>query len=120
MDTNRGGPMAAALAIPSVVSIWTNTDTGRRRASGHRAFEILEVIEAAGGSLALSAVAEITGLTLPTIHRLIRALVARLHPAAAAPHVRSGADADQAGGDRHPAHRRLVAAAPGRPRASNR
>lgn len=42
-----------------------------------RAFEILEIIEAAGGSLALTEVAEITGLTLPTIHRLIRALAAR-------------------------------------------
>lgn len=42
-----------------------------------RAFEILEIIEAAGGSLGLSEVAEITGLTLPTIHRLVRALAAR-------------------------------------------
>ncbi|MBJ8344656.1 IclR family transcriptional regulator [Antrihabitans sp. YC2-6] len=42
-----------------------------------RAFDILEIMAAAGGSIALSELAETAGLPLPTIHRLTRSLVSR-------------------------------------------
>jgi IclR family acetate operon transcriptional repressor len=60
-----------------MVAMSTSPKQGGGAQAVDRAFEILEIIEAAGGSLALTEVAEITGLTLPTIHRLIRALAAR-------------------------------------------
>jgi IclR family transcriptional regulator, acetate operon repressor len=60
-----------------MVAMATSPKQGGGAQAVDRAFEILEIIEAAGGSLALTEVAEITGLTLPTIHRLIRALGAR-------------------------------------------
>ena len=60
-----------------MVAMATSPKQGGGAQAVDRAFEILESIEAAGGSLALTEVAEITGLTLPTIHRLIRALAAR-------------------------------------------
>ena len=41
-----------------------------------RAFELLECLADAGGSLALSQLAASTGLPLPTIHRLLRTLIA--------------------------------------------
>ena len=45
--------------------------------SVERAFEVLEIMAAAGGSIGVSALAESAGLPLPTIHRLIRTLVGR-------------------------------------------
>ena len=42
-----------------------------------RAFDLLELLSAAGGTLALSQLAALAGLPLPTIHRLVRTLVAR-------------------------------------------
>ena len=41
-----------------------------------RAFDLLEVIAASGGEAMLSELATATGLALPTIHRLLRTLVA--------------------------------------------
>jgi IclR family transcriptional regulator, acetate operon repressor len=60
-----------------MVAMATSPKQGGGAQAVDRAFEILEIIEAAGGSLGLTEVAGITGLTLPTIHRLIRALAAR-------------------------------------------
>src|ERR1700754_2184746 len=48
-----------------------------------------------------------------------RARGPRLHPATAVPQVRVGADTDQAGRERHSAHRHVVTAAPRRRRAGN-
>jgi IclR family acetate operon transcriptional repressor len=52
---------------------------GRPRGSGvqsvERAFELLETMAAAGGMVALSKLAQESGLALPTIHRLVRTLV---------------------------------------------
>ncbi len=42
-----------------------------------RAFEVLEIMATAGGSIGVCALAESAGLPLPTIHRLIRTLVGR-------------------------------------------
>lgn len=42
-----------------------------------RALEILELVSAAGGSMALVEISEASGLPAPTIHRLVRTLVAR-------------------------------------------
>lgn len=42
-----------------------------------RALEILELIGASGGSMALVELAEASGLPMPTIHRLVRTLVGR-------------------------------------------
>lgn len=57
--------------------------TGPRRAnqgggvqSIERAFELLELMADAGGEVALSDLAEASGLPLPTIHRIMRTLVA--------------------------------------------
>ena len=41
-----------------------------------RAFELLELMAAAGGEIGLSQLASDSGLPLPTIHRLVRTLVA--------------------------------------------
>ncbi|MDN5861524.1 MAG: IclR family transcriptional regulator [Pseudonocardia sp.] len=43
--------------------------------SVERAFGLLEVVAGAGGEASLSEVAEVSGLPLPTIHRLLRTLV---------------------------------------------
>jgi len=43
--------------------------------SVERAFEVLDLMATAGGSIGVSALAESAGLPLPTIHRLIRTLV---------------------------------------------
>lgn len=45
--------------------------------SVERAFELLEVVAGAGGEASLSEVADVAGLPLPTIHRLLRTLVGR-------------------------------------------
>lgn len=45
--------------------------------SVERAFELLEVIAGAGGEASISEVAEVAGIPLPTIHRLLRTLVGR-------------------------------------------
>src|SRR5574340_1135244 len=45
--------------------------------SVERAFDVLEIMATAGGSIGLSELAEAAGLPLPTIHRLTRTLVAR-------------------------------------------
>jgi IclR family transcriptional regulator, acetate operon repressor len=47
--------------------------------SVERAFDLLEVLAAAGGELSLSEIAATTELPLPTIHRLLRTLVGRGH-----------------------------------------
>lgn len=53
---------------------------GTSRASGvqslDRAFELLELMAAAGGEVALSQLASASGLPVPTIHRIVRTLVA--------------------------------------------
>jgi IclR family transcriptional regulator, acetate operon repressor len=41
-----------------------------------RAFSLLELISAAGGELAISELADRSGLPLPTIHRIVRTLIA--------------------------------------------
>ncbi|KAA0021780.1 IclR family transcriptional regulator [Antrihabitans cavernicola] len=43
--------------------------------SVERAFDVLEIMATAGNSIALSQLAELSGLPLPTIHRLTRTLV---------------------------------------------
>ena len=45
--------------------------------SVERAFDILEIMASAGGSIGVSELAELAGLPLPTIHRLIRTLMNR-------------------------------------------
>ncbi|MGV9796576.1 IclR family transcriptional regulator [Mycobacterium sp. NPDC003449] len=45
--------------------------------SVERAFDLLEVMAAAGGSIGLSQLSEASGLPVPTIHRLVRTLVNR-------------------------------------------
>lgn len=45
--------------------------------SVERALEIVELVGAAGGSMALVELAEASGLPMPTIHRLVRTLVGR-------------------------------------------
>ncbi|MGJ9373489.1 helix-turn-helix domain-containing protein [Nesterenkonia sp. CF4.4] len=54
---------------------------GARRAPGvqsvDRALDILEVINAHGGQLSLSELAEETGLPAPTAHRLLRTMIAK-------------------------------------------
>jgi len=59
----------------------TADETGARAASGvrsiERAFELLEHLADAGGRLALTELAEISGLPMPTIYRLMRTLVNR-------------------------------------------
>ena len=42
----------------------------------NRAFELLELMAAAGGEVALSGLAATSGLPVPTIHRIVRTLVA--------------------------------------------
>lgn len=56
--------------------------TGQRRAnqgggvqSVERTFDLLELMADAGGEVALSDLAESSGLPLPTIHRIMRTLV---------------------------------------------
>jgi IclR family acetate operon transcriptional repressor len=53
---------------------------GTPRAGGvqslDRAFELLELMAAAGGEVALSQLASASGLPVPTIHRIVRTLVA--------------------------------------------
>ena len=44
--------------------------------SGERVFELLELITEAGGNVTLSELSASTELPLPTIHRLLRTLVA--------------------------------------------
>jgi IclR family acetate operon transcriptional repressor len=59
----------------------TADDNGARSASGvrsiERAFELLEHLAAADGRLALTELAEVSGLPMPTIYRLMRTLVNR-------------------------------------------
>jgi IclR family acetate operon transcriptional repressor len=59
----------------------TTEDPGARPASGvrslERAFELLEHLADAGGQLALTELAEVSGLPMPTIYRLMRTLVNR-------------------------------------------
>ena len=57
--------------------------TGSRQTNGsggvqsvERAFELLELMADAGGEVALSELADKSGLPLPTIHRIVRTLVA--------------------------------------------
>ncbi len=45
--------------------------------SVERAFDILEIMASAGGSIGVSELADLAGLPLPTIHRLIRTLMNR-------------------------------------------
>ena len=52
----------------------SNTRTGSVQSIG-RAFALLELMADAGGTLALSQLANQSGLPLPTIHRLLRTLV---------------------------------------------
>lgn len=56
--------------------------TGQERPAGgvqsiERAFDLLELLADAGGEVGLSQLAETSGLPLPTIHRIMRTLVAR-------------------------------------------
>jgi IclR family acetate operon transcriptional repressor len=68
-DSNHGGQLtvpgpAPATAPGGVQSI-------------ERAFDLLETLADAGGALGLSELATVSGLPLPTVHRLIRTLVNR-------------------------------------------
>lgn len=55
-------------------------ETSGKRAGGvqslDRAFALLEIMAEAGGEASLSQLADASGLPLPTIHRIIRTLVA--------------------------------------------
>jgi IclR family acetate operon transcriptional repressor len=53
-----------------------NPDSGGGVQSLNRAFDLLECLADAGGSLGLSQLAAATGLPLPTIHRILRSLTA--------------------------------------------
>lgn len=56
-------------------------DTSGRPAGGvqsvHRAMDLLEVVAARGGTLTIGEIAALTGIPLPTAHRLLRTLVDR-------------------------------------------
>ncbi|MFY0405502.1 IclR family transcriptional regulator [Solicola sp. PLA-1-18] len=45
--------------------------------SVHRALDLLEVLASRGGALGIGEIADVTGLALPTTHRLVRTLVDR-------------------------------------------
>ena len=45
--------------------------------SVHRSLDVLEVVAARGGTLSIGEIAEVTGVPLPTTHRLLRTLVDR-------------------------------------------
>ena len=45
--------------------------------SVHRALDLLEVVAARGGTLTIGEIATLTGIPLPTAHRLLRTLVDR-------------------------------------------
>jgi IclR family acetate operon transcriptional repressor len=59
----------------------TDMTNGQSPAGGvqsvERAFDILEIMASAGGSIGVSELADLAGLPLPTIHRLIRTLMNR-------------------------------------------
>lgn len=53
------------------------TGNGGGVQSVERAFELLEIMAASGGSVGISELAHAAGLPLPTIHRLVRTLLTR-------------------------------------------
>ncbi len=61
--------------------IQASTQPGRNGAGGvqsiERAFDLLEMLADAGGALGLSELSTVSGLPLPTVHRLMRTLVNR-------------------------------------------
>ena len=59
-----------------------SSDGTRAAAAGgvqsiERAFDLLEMLADAGGALGLSELSTVSGLPLPTVHRLMRTLVNR-------------------------------------------
>ena len=82
--------------------------------SVERAFELLEILADAGSTAALGELASRAELPQPTIHRLVRTLLAMGYCQATAQlAVLVGAQADPAGRERGAAHRRVVAPASG-------
>jgi len=63
-DLTQGGPQASRNGAGGVQSI-------------ERAFDLLEMLADAGGALGLSELSTVSGLPLPTVHRLMRTLVNR-------------------------------------------
>lgn len=68
MAEPTAGPQGTEMSVP-------RAEAGGVQSIG-RAFELLECLADAGGELGLSELAAVTGLPLPTIHRIIRTLVA--------------------------------------------
>jgi IclR family acetate operon transcriptional repressor len=70
-ETQPDGAHLGRAPVASAVARSGNTQ------SVARVLDVLEVVAAAGGELALSEIAAAAGLPLPTIHRLVRTLVDR-------------------------------------------
>src|SRR6266566_5504172 len=74
---------AASSSVPNYDAASQNgTGRGGAGAAGgvqsiERAFDLLEMLADAGGALGLSELSTVSGLPLPTVHRLMRTLVNR-------------------------------------------
>jgi IclR family transcriptional regulator, acetate operon repressor len=80
-DVNDSTQDAAALA-PAAQDAAAGSGGTRAAAAGgvqsiERAFDLLEMLADAGGALGLSELSTVSGLPLPTVHRLMRTLVNR-------------------------------------------
>src|SRR5271169_4650861 len=79
--TQQAGPAAAAYHPGASRHEDIRNGTGRAAAGGvqsiERAFDLLEMLADAGGALGLSELSTVSGLPLPTVHRLMRTLVNR-------------------------------------------
>src|SRR5436305_15331041 len=77
------GSDAASSSVPNYDAASQNgTGRGGAGAAGgvqsiERAFDLLEMLADAGGALGLSELSTVSGLPLPTVHRLMRTLVNR-------------------------------------------
>jgi IclR family acetate operon transcriptional repressor len=70
-------PVAAASAAESAAASAGPATAGGGVQSVHRALDLLEIVAAGGGSLAIAEIAGTAGLPVPTVHRLLRTLVER-------------------------------------------
>ena len=80
-DVNDSTQDPAALA-PAAQGAAAGSGGTRAGAAGgvqsiERAFDLLEMLADAGGALGLSELSTVSGLPLPTVHRLMRTLVNR-------------------------------------------